>query len=257
MLKKFISVWLPFLLLLLFLPAALYAPDLWAKQAENQLLSTPQSRPAMEGMLSEKAQGIPLLYTLYRNRYLGNHYDTHSYNIDPEKAYVMLMDNLTALSEQQLIAPELLDFYLGISELSLSSNFASASCSDGQGIRTLSIRLQTEKCTIDVSASIYQDTDQVLNFSISNNSEFPLPAQATVIPDDFLERYRLYLGLGVLDDWKVPVSSNPDVSAIWSEEGQIYLFCSTQNEFSFGATSLSPEDFRGIEFDESNLKSVP
>ena len=253
MLKKFMRSWLPFLLVLLLVPAALYLPDLWALQCENKLLGSPKERPSMEGMLSEKAQDIPILYTLYRNRYLDSRYETVFSDISSKEGIWQLSNILMLLQDNDLLDIEFVD--LCLQSIDTYPQNSLASLSEGQGIRGLSISLFiNEACTINISANSYIETDQILHFSVRCNQD-PLPLDSfNSIPEGFLQRYCSYLGLDVLTDWKVPISSDPNISAIWSEEGQVYLFYSLQNGFSFGAISFSPEDFRGIEFKEPDFK---
>ena len=61
--------------------------------------------------------------------------------------------------------------------------------------------------------------------------------------DVFLNAYRTYLGLDVLADWET-IDTGGASAACWSKSGQIYLYYTFQDDrLSFGAISLSAEEF--------------
>lgn len=261
MLKKFLLGCLPFLLMFLLIPAALYAPDFYARRCEARLLSSPKDRPEMEGMLSEQAQDIPVLYTLYRNRYLGSHYDTIYSEIPQEQAQKLLWDRLFVLNEHQLLKPDFLNWLFSAIDTSIKAS--PSSISEGQGIQGISTQFSLPDVeSLSVSVNTFVPDDLVITFSVSSNlSSAPLTPDL-VFFENFLERYKSYLGLDVLTDWKAPVSGDSNITSIWSEEGQIYLFClqdwdDSDHTFSFGAISMSPEDFRGVELKETVFASDP
>ena len=58
--------------------------------------------------------------------------------------------------------------------------------------------------------------------------------------------YRSYLGLDALTDWQT-ARMESDGSACWSLEGQVYLYCTFENDrFAVGAVSMGEETLESV-----------
>lgn len=217
-------------LLMLLLPAGA------ARLGDAELLSGTVPRPVMEGQLSARAQEIPLVYALYRSRVLSG-----GETATPEQAR-SLSGTLGKLEDAGVLpgfcreaAENIFDLpgalaYTGREKGFVQKSYQGYDASGNAG----SVLVQQQ-----------EETGLVTVCTLSS----PLPAPEggdKTDPGQILKQYRAYLGLDGLTDWQ-EAGRGENSAVCWSAEGQIYLYCTVEEErFALGAASLPPEELEAI-----------
>lgn len=222
-------------------------PRIWAFVAEKSFLGSTTPRPSQNLLLSERARRIPALYAVHAADMLplpllpnaavdwqaaedpARELETFLCVADDlEHAGVLTHSDRTALEE--VLADE--QRYLRTAQNDLFSYL-----SRGYDAGLLYPVRQFFCCV---------HTESGLALTVT------LPLEAGQSADDMLHAYLDYLGLDVLGDWQEitpPVSefSEGKGAAMWSAEGQVYLYCAKQpQETTIGITAMSEDDVRAF-----------
>ena len=216
--------------------ASMALPAAYAAWYDARLLDVDIARPVEDTQLSEQAQQIPVVYALYRKRYLSGiemnsswttadtteQADILSQKMEELKNARLLPSQAVQKADQILTAP----FVMAYSQQ--QDGFTGSSCesySPGQ-----------EHSNETARAQWHQKTGLVTSCTVSVKLE-----QMDVSP--LLDRYRVYLGVDVLTDWQT-VDTGGSSAVSWSPSGQVYLYYTIRSDsLSFGAVSLSAEEF--------------
>lgn len=224
-------------LLMLLLPAGA------ARLGDAKLLSGTVPRPVMEGQLSARAQEIPLIYALYRSRVLsgGEDFSQSGEAATPEQAR-SLSGTLGELEDAGVLpgfcreaAGSIFDLPGALAYTGREKGFVQKSYQgyDASG-NARSVLVQQQ-----------EETGLVTVCTLSS----PLPAPEggeKTDPERILKQYRAYLGLDGLTGWQ-EAGRGENSAVCWSAEGQIYLYCTVEEErFALGAVSLPPEELEAI-----------
>ena len=232
--KRLRQITLLFLSILCLFSMAL--PWVFASWHDARLLETDIPRPVSVELPSEQAQEIPVLYALYRKRYLsGMEMDAPYTPADAAEQAAILSAKAEDLQNAGVLPEECLqkieDIFLRPSSAAYSQE------QDGLlGGTYLAYPDTTHKQLESVAVQWHRKTGLVTSCSVTVQL---MDKDA----DIFLNAYRTYLGLDVLTDWETAETGGAS-AACWSKSGQIYLYYTFQEDrLSFGAISLSTEEF--------------
>ena len=215
-------------LLLLCLPA------FCMRMQDAAVLSQALPRPEEEGALAQRARETPLVYALYRRRYLiGPGYSTALQDDGTGEGTAHLKDRISELAHAGVLPEETaqqIQEFLSLTpvyvQCDTSGNISAAGqlCRTGQGKDS------------EVMLYWHTDTGCVISFEATVDA-------SGIEPEEFLRQYRAYLGVDVLDDWAGLEVKDETAAACWSQAGQLYLYCFVRETgLSFGAASLSLEE---------------
>ncbi len=223
-----------FLSILCLLSMAL--PSISTSWHDARLLKTDIPRPVSAELPSEQAQEIPVLYALYRKRYLsGIQMDAPHTSADAAEQALILSAKAEELKNSGVLSEECLQ---KVKEIFLQSSPAAYyQEQDGFiGGTYLAYSDITHDMVKSVTVQWHQKTGLVTSCSVT-------VSLVRKDADVFLNAYRTYLGLDVLADWET-IDTGGASAACWSKSGQIYLYYTFQDDrLSFGAISLSAEEF--------------
>lgn len=235
-------------LLLLALPAG------YGRWSDTRLLHSVFARPQLEGVLDQQAQQIPVLYALYRKRYLEEEYhDYVDYSNSAEKQMQLqrmaeAVENLGISGVLPQTLAERLAQQLEKSEQ--VSVWRQTGGFVGSSAFVAKIGWQGSSCTIEQ----FEETGQVTHLVC------PIEPWMEISPQEVMEHYRSYLGLLELKDWEWKNTANPNQAGMWSDQGQIYLYCNVEEPYqmlTLGAFSIDPEQFRTSYLEKSPAKALP
>lgn len=223
--------------------ALLFLPWAWSAAAEHLLVGSSTVRPMQEGLLSERARRIPVLYAVHAARMLQltippvspsewtdaadpaqELEDFRALACDLEQAGVLTQNDLAAL--ERVLSGESI-------RLQTAQNHFFSSLS-----RTYS----------EPKAYPFRELASCIHTDSGLAAAVTLPFEAEQSAEKILLAYREYLALDALDDW---VEITPPVSdlhagegaAMWSSEGQAYLYCTKDSiETSVGLSVMSEEE---------------
>lgn len=215
-------------LLLLCLPAVC------VRMQDAAVLSRELSRPAGEGALSERAREIPLVYALYRGRYLVGPALPSVIPDDETGTGTALLQNKISELTQAGVLPEAPARQI---QKLLNTLPTYTGCDTGGDFSAAEQEywLEPENSS---SVMLYWHTGTGLAVSLRAS----VNASGTDTKE-LLRQYRAYLGVDVLDDWADLDLESEATAACFSPTGQLYLYCSAQEtELAFGAVSLSLEE---------------
>lgn len=231
--KGFRPVILVFLSLLCLSSMAL--PAVYAFWCNAHLVNMDIPRPIEEEQLSEEAQEIPVLYALYRKRYLSGIEMNGTWMMtDTTKQANILSQKIDELKNAKVLPEEAVQKADDI--LAQPSAMAYSQQQDGFIGGTCENYLSEQLSSKSVRLQWHEKTGLVTACSIS----FPSGQADTRA---FLDAYRTYLGVNILTDWQTANTSESG-TVCWSPTGQIYLYYTIHGEIlSFGAVSLSTEEF--------------
>lgn len=237
--------WLVAALALLCCAGLLGLPHAYTQRASKQLLQGFYPRPAIEEMLAEEAQEIPIVYALYQKRYLGADYRYSNadggmisqQSQNSEEDLMAFSNLLTGLVESNVICAENADKMikiLGNGMLNTGSNPESA------GFYRLILSAFDESDGTNnykqATALLHDHTGKIVElnlngFSVGENAE------------QLLKAYIHYLEVEPLNDFKASSSNTANKALFWSPTGQLYLYCAVKEDvFSFGVLSLPDEE---------------
>lgn len=200
------------------------------------LFAAPVPRPAMEGQLSETAQEIPVLYALYRKRILsGGERELEVEETDAGAQVESMAETLGELEHAGVLPPDCREAADEI--FRIPTAVAYAGCRDGFIQKTcLGYTRMVEK-----SISIQQEEKTGLVTACTVSAQGAGEDAA-----EYLLAYRSYLGLDTLPDWQT-VQTESGGAACWSREGQVYLYCTSENDrFAVGAVSMGEESLESV-----------
>ena len=222
----------------LFCAAGLALPCVGAALADAQLFSAPSDRPAVSGAIGREGRTLPVAYELFRKRILsGNEITAQQENADPGEMAATLAEKTQMLAKAGVIPADVAD--RAVSRLS-GAQTALTRSQDGvlEGVCQLWAQ----------DRELWQlDWQCEMQWLRSNGLVTGYSAAAPGLQMDVrqsLDAYRAYLGLDGLGDWQEieTAAFSPDTAAVWSEEGQIYLYCSVYGgNLTLGAVSLPRE----------------
>ena len=243
--RRRIFGWLVAALALLCCAGLIQLPRAYTQRAGEQLLNGYYPRPAIEGMLAEQAQEIPIAYALYQKRYLGadSFYPDFGGEFVPQQSQngegeLEIFANLMGeLMDAQVLYAGNADEILQI----LSSGKPDAiSYPESAGFYRFVLatedRSDTENSYREAAVLLHERTGKItelklMGFSVSENAE------------QLLKAYIRYLEADELNDWQASPGNTVDKALYWSPTGQLYLYCAVKEDtFSFGALSLPDEE---------------
>lgn len=224
-------------------------PAAWAERCDEQLLREMQVRPPIEGMLSEQAQDIPILYALYRRRYLASHFAEESIEWDNEEEGSIFQELLQIASDSELLP----DWFKQTVLLDMLSEKTGMECS-------VYFRGGFAQCICEKRKPGNEENEQFQenHEGLQRYLDFQCHMDGTGLITSFhyqgpmrpvnakamLNKYRTYLGLDGLDDWQTIQLDASGNIGYWSAMGQIYLYCvAEENTLAFEALSLSCAEF--------------
>lgn len=216
--------------------ASMALPAAYASWYDAQLLDADIARPAEDTQISEQAQQIPVVYALYRKRYLsGIEMDGNWTIADTTEQADILSQKVEELKNAEVLPSQAVQKADEI--LTESSVMAYSQQQDGFICGICEPYSAGQKHSIEtVRAQWHQKTGLVTSCTIYVKLE-----QMDVNP--LLDRYRTYLGVDILTDWQT-VDTGECSTVCWSPAGQIYLYYTIRSDsLSFGAVSLSAEEF--------------
>ena len=230
--------WLPFALAALTITASLALPGAAAMWEDASLYRTPAARPAVSGAMSSQGRGLPVAYELYRKRLLSGESITAQEEVaEPLQSAKIFGEKTQSLADAGVLPPDAARMILtclpeaGTAAISSQDGVTKLSCQHWQ------IEEGTEpsgwRCEAQWLASSGLVTSYSATFSMQETDA-----------GSMLTAYRTYLGLDALTDWKMldTASLAPGTAAMWSEDGQIYLYCfAGDGNLSFGAVSVTQE----------------
>lgn len=211
-------------------------PAAAASWQDAQLLKREIPRPVPAVLPSEQAQEIPVLYALYRKRYLsGIEISADPVPADAAGQAALLSGKVEELREAGVLPQDCAQKIGKI--LKQPSSAAYTQEQDGFSGSIYHIYPgQADGPAGSVALQWHRKTELVTSCSV----------HAQLAPRDaaaFLDAYRKYLGLDALTDWETADTGGAS-TAYWSESGQIYLYYTLQSgRLSFGAIFLSREEF--------------
>lgn len=209
-------------------------PAVYVHMQDTAVLSRELSRSAEEGALGKRAREIPLVYALYRRRYLvGSGFSPVIQNDETGAGTVLLQNKISELTEAGIlpaVPAQQIQEILNISPMyrgcDTSGDFSAAE----QGY--------WQEPANSSSVMLYWHTDTGLVVSLQASVDV-----SEMDAKELLRQYRAYLGVEVLNDWMDIDLDGEAKAASWSQTGQLYLYCSAQEqELVFGAVSLSLEE---------------
>lgn len=202
---------------------SLSLPYCYGKGIDRYLRRNGSVWSVQPGTLSAAGQENPLVYALYRNRFLGNvGIETSS---DVEQTGRQLLEKTEALTAAGALSQQAAEKAREI----LANPEAETSGKIENGfVSATYLVVDEEKGTSEVvQASWQENTGLVTFYSVTANGD-----QGNL--EDCLEAYRIYLGVETLPDW-IESSGTEQSVCSWSQAGQLYLFCQREN----GRTMLS------------------
>ena len=209
-------------------------PAVSVRMQDAAVLSRELPRPAEEGALAERAREIPLVYALYRRRYLvGPGYPSTLVDDGTGEGTEHLKDQISELARAGILPEEM---SRQIQEL-LSLTPVYVQCDTGGDISAAMQWCRTGQGH-DAEVILYWHTNTgcVVSFEAAVDA-------SGIDTKEFLRQYRAYLGVDVLDDWAGLELKDETAAACWSQAGQLYLYCYVrETELAFGAASLSLEE---------------
>ena len=209
-------------------------PAVSVRMQDAAVLSRELPRPAEEGALAERAREIPLVYALYRRRYLvGPGYSTALEDDGTGEGTAHLKDRTSELAYAGVLPEETAQQIQAL--LSLTPMYAK--CDTGGDISAAMQWCRTGQGNdLDVMLYWHTDTGCVVSFEAAVDA-------SGIDTKELLCQYRAYLGVDMLDDWTDLELKDETRAACWSQAGQLYLYCYVrEKELSFGAASLSLEE---------------
>ena len=224
---------------------SLCLPAVFARMQDTAVLSRELPRPAQESTLDERARDIPLVYALYRRRYLVSPtFPSTIQNDGTGDGTALLQMKLSELTQAGVLpeAPaQQIQELLSIPPLYTGCDTGGDFSAAEQGSSTKSLSepggLLSEPAD-ELSVMLYWHTDTGLIVSLQASVD-----ASKTDANELLRRYRAYLGLDVLDDWMAVDLESEAKAACFSPTGQLYLYCFAQErELALGAVSLSLEE---------------
>lgn len=244
--QKFLG-WAMVMLTVLCCAGLLFLPKICVSHSADKLFENFYPRPAIEGMLDEEAQEIPIAYALYQKRYLGT--DSSYTGLDDENSspeenngaaeLVLLSDLMTGLADSGVISPKnanLITQALELDDISATSDQESA------GFYRLGLVASTgqddKKDCRKAAVRLHGQTDKIVELTLSG---FSVNEHA----EQLITAYMQYLGVNALPDWQASPKNTKEKAFFWSPKGQLYLYCAVETDsFCFGALSLPDEEVK-------------
>ena len=204
------------------------------RMQDAAVLSRELPRPAEEGALAERAREIPLVYALYRRRYLvGPGYPSALQDDGTGEGTAHLKNQISELTRAGILPEEMsqqiqefLSLTPGYVYCDTGGDISAARqwCLTGQGNGS------------EVMLYWHTDTGCVVSFEADVDA-------SGIDTKEFLRQYRAYLGVDILNDWADVELKDETAAACWSQAGQLYLYCYVRKTaLTFGAASLSLEE---------------
>lgn len=212
----------------------LFLPAVYAHMQDAAVLSRELPRPVEEGALAQRAREIPLVYTLYRRRYLvGSVFSPVIPNDETGAGTALLQNKISELTGAGVLPEEPAQQMQEL--LNLSPTYTGC---DTSGEFSAAEQGYLQEPASSSSVMLYWHTDTGLVVSLQASVD-----ASEMDAKELLRQYRAYLGVDVLDDW-IDIDLDSEAKAAgWSQTGQLYLYCSAQEqELAFGAVSLSLEE---------------
>ena len=240
--KQRIKTSLLWLLLVLFCGGCFCIPSLDARRCDQQLIGPQQPRPVVAGVLDEQWAQDPLLYGLYKQRVLGPLNPAETWDAqDPRAGVYDLQEHFEGLQQAGVIPQQVTDWAWIALQRPVQWMIRSQ---DQQGFCAAEVGGMLpngeQEDYFDLSIGWQEETGLVVKCALGRHVEAGDAEQV-------LRAYRSYLGLEALPDWKWVDTGSKHRAALWSETGQIYLYCSCGvfERFELQAQSVDPEHVRG------------
>lgn len=215
--------------------ASLALPCAATAWEDSRLHAAPVARPAVAGALNGHARENTVVYELFRKRLLsGTELSELEACTDAAEMTETLCEKTRDLDDAGVLPA-------GLAEQVLSQTPKSQEAfqRDQDGVSAGSCQQWTD--AEPGALSFWRCDAQWLSSSgLVTSYSVTLPA-ADTDAGGVLEAYRSYLGLDELTDWQTPAVSSPSpyTAALWSAEGQLYLYCTAgPDRFSLGAVSV-------------------
>lgn len=191
---------------------SLALPCLYGEWSNQWIQTQGSRRAAMPGTLSEAGQEIPLVYALYRNRFLeGTALEVAS---DATQTIQKLQAKTNALREAGALPRQAAQRAQWI----LRQSTAEASCKTENGFVSATYWVPDDGNGNGgmVQATWQEETELVTFYAVTISTE---PAELGAS----LSAYRTYLGVDSLGDWTETTALENGVCS-WSQAGQLYLY---------------------------------
>lgn len=239
--KRRQSVWIgraAFVAAALFCAASLALPCAMCAWEDFRLYETPVARPVIAGTIGSRGRELPAAYELFRKRLLsGTEITAPEQDCDPAEAVEILCEKT-----QHLVEADVLPESLAKQILSRLPQTQAAFVRSQDGVAQASC-LQWDDAQSASPSSWHCDAQWLISHGLVTAYSTSLPA-SELDTARVLDAYRTYLGLDALDDWQTVrvQTSSPDTAAMWSAEGQVYLYCcASETGFDLGAVSLTQD----------------
>lgn len=212
----------------------IFLPKMISKWSDQKLFGQEHLRPSVEGMLDEEGQSIPIVYALYQKRYLQQRYLKAAIGMEPkEDEWIMGLYENEVLPESfvQMLLPIMAENVEAERNTQVQPGF----CTTTYRKPWDEVRQSQEMITIEW----YENTSHVITLHAELTNLIPEEVNA----QECLTHYQKYLGVEALNDWIASPSNSERIALLWSEKGQLYLYCrAIDSEFQLGARSMEKQD---------------
>lgn len=222
--KTYRSIMLVAVILLCLLSLGL--PLFYNHWSNIQLARQGTLRPEQPGMLSAEGQENPLVYALYRNRFVTQ--SALELPGDVQRIQQDLLSRTEALAQAGVLPDFVAQRAQWILEQPVSQ--ATSKAENGFASATYLIPQKGASGYCSVYACWQEDTEMVVSYIVTAD---------TVLNDlePYLSAYQAYLQVNNLPDWQVDFRQEGEAWG-WSQTGQLSLFCRRKaGRFLLGAVS--------------------